>query len=74
MIFNVMERDYWLLGSFTDIWECKDYIDRSDKAHWVGIFPDGTSPKVIPMWEVDDFIYNFLSESTTSEGKLAYIL
>lgn len=74
MIFNVMERDYWLLASFTDMWECKEYLDRSEKAHWVAVFPDGSAPMAIPVWEAEEFIYNFPHEVDVSgKGRTAYI-
>jgi hypothetical protein len=74
MIFNAMERDYWLLASFTDVWECLEYVNENDKVHWVGLFPDGSLKSPIPVWEADDFLYNYINTSAAETGnKITYI-
>jgi len=59
MIFNVMERDYHLMGSFTDVGLCKEFASSDDRAFWVGVFPMNEPAKAVPMWEAYDFVYNF---------------
>ena len=57
-IFNIMQIDYRLIGSFTDVEKCREAVLQLPHAYWIGVFPNNAYADTIPMWDRESFMKN----------------